>query len=128
MYKADFARSKGLSDEMEEDEDLHNKLKSSDQAHISDEQEFNTGNAFQGKCEGDTSHVRVWHVGEGHRSKQVRVYRCYRGTSEYFPQYASQSGKVLLQDIQQLLEEMNSDITASEATELEHKKTFEEFE
>ena len=75
---------------MEEDEDLH-KLKSSDQANNSDEQEFNTGNAFQGICEGDTSHVRVWHVGEGHRSKQVRVYRCYRGTSEYFPQYASQS-------------------------------------
>ena len=49
-----------------------------------------------------------------------------QGTSEYFPQYASQSGEVLLQDIQQLLEEMNSDMTASEATELEHKKTFEE--
>ena len=46
--------------------------------------------------------------------------------SEYFPQYASQSGKVLLQDIQQLLEEMNRDITASDATELEHKKTFDE--
>ena len=29
---------------MEEDEDLHNKLKSSDQANISDEQEFNTEN------------------------------------------------------------------------------------
>ena len=42
--------------------------------------------AFQGKCEGDTSHVRVWHVEEGHRSKQVRVFRCDRGTSEYFPQ------------------------------------------
>ena len=43
MYKAisaienlttalDFTFKKGLSDEMEEDEDLHNKLKSSDQA------------------------------------------------------------------------------------------------
>ena len=34
--------------------------------------------------------------------------------------------KSCFQDIQQLLEEMNSDITASEAAELEHKKTFEE--
>ena len=34
--------------------------------------------------------------------------------------------KSCFQDIQQLLEEMNSDITASEATELDHKKTFEE--
>ena len=66
-------------------------------------------------------------IGEGHRSKQVRVFRCDRETSEYFPQYASQSGEALLQDIQQLLEETNSDITASEATELEHKKTFEEW-
>ena len=81
---------------------------------------------FKGKCKGDASHGRDWHVGEGHRRKQVRVFRCDRGTSEYFPQYASQSGEVLLQDIQQLLEEMNSDMTASEATELEHKKTFEE--
>ena len=122
-----IVRSNVLSDELKGDEDLHNKLKSSDQANISDEQEFNTENKhFRGKCKGDTSHKRVWHVGEGHRSKQVRVYRCYRGTSEYFSQYASQSGEVLLQDIQQLLEEMNSDITASEATELEHKKTFEE--
>ena len=34
--------------------------------------------------------------------------------------------KSCFQDIQQLLEEMNSDITASEATELEHKKTYDE--
>ena len=34
--------------------------------------------------------------------------------------------KSCFQDIQQLPEEMNSDITASEATELDHKKTFEE--
>ena len=78
---------------------------------------------FKGKCKGDASHGRDWHVGEGHRRKQVRVFRCDRGASEYFPQYASQSGEVLLQDIQQLLEEMNSDMTASEATELDHKKT-----
>ena len=70
-----IARSKGLSDEMEEDEDLHNKLKSSDQANISDEQEFNKENKhFRVKCKGDTSHVRVWHVGEGHRSNQVQVF------------------------------------------------------
>ena len=49
---AGFYVQKGLSDEMEEDEDLHNKLKSSDQANISDEQEFNTGNAFHGKMQG----------------------------------------------------------------------------
>ena len=49
----------------------------------------------------------------------------FRGTSEYVPQYASQSGEVL-SVLKQLLEEMNSDIAASEATELEHKKTFEE--
>ena len=91
---------------MEEDEDLHNKLKSFDQANMSDEQEFNTENKhFRVKCK-DTSHRRVWHVGEGHRSNQVRVFRCDRGTSEYFLQYASQSGKVLF--------EMNCDITASE--------------
>ena len=41
---AGFYVQKGLSDEMEEDEDLHNKLKSSDQANISDEQEFNAEN------------------------------------------------------------------------------------
>ena len=34
--------------------------------------------------------------------------------------------KSCFQDIQQLLEEMNSDITASEAAELEHKKTYDE--
>ena len=45
-------RSKGLSDEMEEDEDLHNKLKSSDQANISDEQEFNAENTISGKMRG----------------------------------------------------------------------------
>ena len=39
-----IVRSKGLSDELKGDEDLHNKLKSSDQANISDEQEFNTEN------------------------------------------------------------------------------------
>ena len=82
---------------MEEDEDLHNKLKSSDQANISDEQEFNTENKhFRVKCKGDTSHRRVWHVEEGHHSKQVRVFRCDRTTSEYFSKYANQSGEVLL--------------------------------
>ena len=50
----------------------------------------------------------------------------FQGTSEYFPQYASQSGEVLLQDIQQFLVEMNSDIADAEATDLEHKKTFDE--
>ena len=39
-----FYVQEGLNDEMEEDEDLHNKLKSSDQANISDEQEFNGEN------------------------------------------------------------------------------------
>ena len=48
-----------------------------------------------------------------------------RGTNEYFPQYASQSGEVL-DVLKQLLEEMNSDIAASEVAELEHKKTFDE--
>ena len=50
----------------------------------------------------------------------------FQGTSEYFPQYASQSGEVLLQDIQQFLVEMNSDIADAEATDLEHEKTFDE--
>ena len=45
-------RSTVLSDELKEDENLHNKLKSSDQANISDEQESNIGNAFQGKMQG----------------------------------------------------------------------------
>ena len=40
-------------------------------------------------------------------------------------QYASQNGEVL-GVLKQLLEEMNSDIAAVEATELEHKKTFDE--
>lgn len=48
-----------------------------------------------------------------------------RGTSEYVPQYASQSGEVL-GVLKQLLEEMNSDIAAAEAAELEHKKAFDE--
>ena len=48
-----------------------------------------------------------------------------RGTSEYFPQYASQSGEVL-GIMKQLLEEMNSDTAGAEATDLEHKKTFDE--
>ena len=33
---------------------------------------------------------------------------------------------MLLQDIQQLLEEMSSDIVATEGAELEHKKTVDE--
>ena len=45
---------------------------------------------------------------------------------EYVPQHISQSGKVLLQDIQQLLEEMSSDIVATEGAELEHMKTVDE--
>ena len=44
----------------------------------------------------------------------------FQGTSEYFPQYASQSGEVMLQDIQHFLVEMNINIAAEEATELEH--------
>ena len=44
-----------------------------------------------------------------------------RGTSEY----ASVNGEVL-DVLKQLLEEMNSDIAAVEAPELEHKKTFDE--
>ena len=109
-----IVRSNVLSDELKEDEDLHNKLKSSDQANISDEQEFNTENKhFREKCKGDTSHRRVWHV-EGHRSKQVRVFRCDSSMPV-------RTVKSCFQDIQQLLEEMNSAITASEATELDHK-------
>ena len=56
---------------MEEDEDLHNKLKSSDQANISDEQDFNTDNKhFREKCKSELCHHRRdWNVGEGHRSK-----------------------------------------------------------
>ena len=51
----------------------------------------------------------------------------FQGTSEYFPQYASQNGEVLgVIDIQQFLVEMNSDIADAEATDLEHKKTFDE--
>ena len=49
----------------------------------------------------------------------------FQGTSEYFPQYASQSGEVL-GVLKQFHVEMNSDIADAEATELEHKKTFDE--
>ena len=49
----------------------------------------------------------------------------FQGTSEYFPQYASQSGEVL-GVLKQSLVEMNINIEAAEATELEHKKTFDE--
>ena len=49
----------------------------------------------------------------------------FQGTSEYFPQYASQSGEVL-GVLKQFLVEMNSDIEDAESTELEHKKTFDE--
>ena len=48
-----------------------------------------------------------------------------RGTSKYVPQYASQNDEVLVL-LKQLLEEMNSDITTTEATEWEYKKTFDE--
>ena len=90
-------RSKSLNDEM------------SDQANILDEQEFNAENThFREKARMTQVTSRVWHVEEGHRSKQVRVFRCDRGTSEYFPQYASQSGEVLLQNIQQLLDRIGA--------------------
>ena len=49
----------------------------------------------------------------------------YRGTSEYVSKYASQSGKVL-GVLKRFLVEMNSDIADAEATDLEHKKTFDE--
>ena len=49
----------------------------------------------------------------------------FQGTSEYFPQYASQSGEVL-GVLKQFLVEMNSDTADAEATELEHKKTLDE--
>ena len=49
----------------------------------------------------------------------------FQGTSEYFPQYASQSGEVL-GVLKQFLVEMNINIAAAEATELEHKKIFDE--
>ena len=48
-----------------------------------------------------------------------------RGTSKHVPQYASQKGEVLV-ILKQLLEEMNSDIATTEATEWEYKKTFDE--
>ena len=55
-----------------------------------------------------------------------RNNRAMKVSCEYVPQYISQSGKVLLQDIQQLLEKMSSDIVATEGAELEHKKTVDE--
>ena len=48
-----------------------------------------------------------------------------RGISEYVSQYASQSGEVL-GVLKQLLEDMNRDTAAVEATDLEHKKTLDE--
>ena len=56
----------------------------------------------------------------------VVIFRTVPRNQRVFPQYASQSGKVLLQDSQQFLVEMNINIAAAEATELEHKKTFDE--
>ena len=55
----------------------------------------------------------------------MNVSSSFQGTSEYFPYYASQSGEVL-GIMKQFLVEMNSDIADTEATELEHKKTFDE--
>ena len=52
--------------------------------------------------------------------------RAMKVSCECVPQYISQSGKVLLQDIQQLLEEMSSDIVATEGAELQHMKTVDE--
>ena len=49
----------------------------------------------------------------------------FHGTSEYFLQYASQNGEVL-GVWKQFLEEVNSDIATTEATEWEYKKTFDE--
>ena len=49
----------------------------------------------------------------------------FQGTSECFPQYVSQNGEVP-NVLKQFLVEMNINIAAAEATELEHKKTFDE--
>ena len=43
----------------------------------------------------------------------------FQGTSEYFPQYVSQSGEVP-NVLKQFLVDMNINIAAAEATELEH--------
>ena len=60
------------------------------------------------------------------RVMNVSSFVQFQGTSEYFRQYVSQSGKVLLQDIQQFLVEMNINIAAAEVTDLEHKETCDE--
>ena len=57
------------------------------------------------------------------RDECVVIFRTV--PSEYFPQYVSQSGEVP-NVLKQFLVEMNINIAAAEATELEHKKTFDE--
>ena len=55
----------------------------------------------------------------------VVIFRTVPRNQRVFPQYASQSGEVL-GVLKQFLVEMNINIAAAEATELEHKKTLDE--
>ena len=50
-------------------------------------QDLNTGNKhFRWKCKGGTTNRRDWHVGEGHCSRQVRVFSMW-------PRFARNSGR-----------------------------------
>ena len=120
-------RSNVLSDELKGDEDLPNKLKSSDQANMSDEQEFNTENTHF------KENAKATQVTEefGTLKKDIATNKSEFSDATEEPASISRSMPVravksCFQVIQQLLEEMNSDTAASEATELDHKKTFEE--
>ena len=69
--------------------------------------------------------IRCYHNSKRRVMNVSSSFLSFQGAREYFPQYASQSGEVL-GVLKQFLVEMNINIAAAEATELEHKKTFDE--
>ena len=108
---------KGLSDELEEDEDLHNKLKCD---QVTSYEQITADNAKFSTQETSIS-------GENARAARLteEITTLEKDIAASKSAFASQSGEAL-DVLKQLLEEMNSGIVAAEAAELEHKKAFDE--
>ena len=140
---------------MEEDEDLHNKMKydhmisdeqiTADNAKISTlETNISAKSASVAQLtdeidmlENDSKQVQVL-ASRANKAQQrtltttqsdvliaPRNNRTMKVSCEYVPQYVSQSGEAL-GVLKQLVEEMSSDIVATEDAELEHKKTVDD--
>ena len=81
-------RSKVLSDELDEDEDLHNKLKcdqdTSGEQIAADNVKISTLETIGEKCKCGTTHSRDWYVGEGLacQVRDFRVFQCDRDLRE----------------------------------------------